>query len=172
MCVFTCRGKVWITRPSKEVVRSLKRHWSKHAQARTHANSYFNKTPCSERAAGRESTGSTMRKQILADGRAQTPAHRRVFLSRQTGCLSESRRQSCRSSRAAFCVRGDARRFQSSLLAEKGFTALVTAACATSHMIPTVQPLFHKLNSYGDRRGRLKSSPQSQTVQAVPSLLI
>ncbi len=48
---------------------------------------------------------------------------------------------------------------------KKGFTALVTAACAASHMIPTVQPLSHKLNSYGDRRGRLKSSPQSHAVR-------
>lgn len=66
-----------------------------------------------ERPAG-ESTDSTMRKQILADKRLRRRPPLRLLPP--PGRTSRSLQQSCRSSLAAFCVRGDARRFRSSQL--------------------------------------------------------
>lgn len=110
---------------------------------RTHANSYFNKL-CNERPAG-ESTDSTMRKQILADKRLRQrpplrllPPPNCLFVKKpptelpiESGCILCQRR-------CTPLPEQPVRRWD--------ITALVTAACATFHMIPTVHPLFHKLN--------------------------
>lgn len=70
VCVCVCSHVEKICESLSQVrIRSFKRHRSKHAQAWTHTNSYFNKL-YNERAVG-ESTDSTMRKQILAWQKAQ-----------------------------------------------------------------------------------------------------
>lgn len=155
-----------IAQPSKEVIRSLERQWSEHAQAWMHTNSYFNKSLCNDRAAG-ESTESTVRKQILT--RRSDGDHRHLLLLllllHQTACLSRSPRQSCRSSRAAFCDRG-CMLIPEQLVMRWGITGLVTAACATSHMIPTDHPLFQKLSSDRESGRKLKiDAPLSLKMQ-------
>lgn len=170
--MFACRENyVNHSEPIKEVVRSLKRQWSKHAQAWTHTNSYFNKLH-NERPAG-ESTDSTMRKQILAEKQLRRRTPLRLLPPPSCLFVKKSPTELPIKSGCILCQRRctplpeqPARRW--------GIAALVTAACATFHMIPTVHPLFHELNSYGDRgrRSKLILSSISTCRGEVPGLLL
>lgn len=81
---------------------------------------------------------------VHTDTRVQSPGTSLPVSRPAPQRFSRRCQQSGRSSQAAFCVLRKRTPLPELPVRRWSITALVPAACATSHMIPTVPPLFHK----------------------------